>query len=167
MGSGRLLVVLFAIPMSFIGAFLALALAKSSLSLFTTMGLIVMMGLVCKNSILIVDFANKEKAHGKDSFDALVAAGKERLRPILMTTIAMVLGMLPIAIAKGAGSEWKNGLGWALVGGLTSSMCLTVFIVPAVYLVVDRIKGRFGRRRGGVPEIAGGPVPVGSPVSVR
>jgi HAE1 family hydrophobic/amphiphilic exporter-1 len=141
------LVVLFAIPMSFIGAFLALALAKSSLSLFTTMGLIVMMGLVCKNSILIVDFAGKEKAGGKNSFDALMAAGKERLRPILMTTIAMVLGMLPIAIASGAGSEWKNGLGWALVGGLTSSMCLTVFIVPAVYGVVDTIKERLRGRK--------------------
>jgi HAE1 family hydrophobic/amphiphilic exporter-1 len=104
------------------------------------MGLIVMMGLVCKNSILIVDFAHKEKEHGKTSFDALIAAGTERLRPILMTTMAMVLGMLPIAVASGAGSEWKNGLGWCLVGGLTSSMCLTLFIVPAVYLVVDKIK---------------------------
>ncbi len=147
------LVVLFAIPMSFIGAFLALALAKSSLSLFTLMGLIVMMGLVCKNSILIVDFANKEKTLGKNSFDALLAAGKERLRPILMTTIAMVLGMLPIAIAKGAGSEWKNGLGWSLVGGLISSMCLTVFIVPAVYGVLDRLKARFARRKAAVPAL--------------
>jgi HAE1 family hydrophobic/amphiphilic exporter-1 len=70
-----------------------------------------------------------------------------------MTTIAMVLGMLPIAIAKGAGSEWKNGLGWALVGGLTSSMCLTVFIVPAVYGVVDTWKARL-RRRKPAPAIA-------------
>jgi len=139
-------VVLFAIPMSFIGAFLALAIAKSSLSIFTLMGLVVMMGLVCKNSILIVDFANKEKEQGKNSYDALIAAGKERLRPILMTTIAMVLGMLPIAIASGAGSEWKNGLGWSLVGGLTSSMCLTVFIVPCVYMVVDTIKAKISSR---------------------
>jgi hypothetical protein len=139
-------VVLFAIPMSFIGAFLALAIAKSSLSIFTLMGLVVMMGLVCKNSILIVDFANKEKEQGKNSYDALIAAGKERLRPILMTTIAMVLGMLPIAMASGAGSEWKNGLGWSLVGGLTSSMCLTVFIVPCVYMVVDTIKAKISSR---------------------
>ena len=109
------------------------------------MGLIVMMGLVCKNSILIVDFANKEKAEGKSSFDALLAAGRERLRPILMTTLAMVLGMMPIALAHGAGAEWKNGLGWCLVGGLTSSMCLTIFIVPAVYLVVDTIKLRLSK----------------------
>lgn len=141
------LVVLFAIPMSFIGAFLALALSKSAIGVMTILGLIVMMGLVCKNSILIVDFANKEKLQGKSSFDAILLAGKERLRPILMTTIAMVLGMLPIAIATGGGSEWKNGLGWLLVGGLTSSMCLTVFIVPAVYLVVDTIKEKISGRK--------------------
>ncbi len=142
------LVVLFAIPMSFIGAFIALAITKSAISVITILGLIVMMGLVCKNSILIVDFANKEKKKGMSSFDAVLLAGKERLRPILMTTVAMVLGMLPIAIATGGGSEWKNGLGWLLVGGLTSSMCLTVFIVPAVYLVVDTIKLKIRNRRG-------------------
>ncbi|MDP5139671.1 MAG: efflux RND transporter permease subunit, partial [Spirosomaceae bacterium] len=136
-------VVLFAIPMALIGAFLALALAKSSLSVFTMMGIVVMMGLVCKNSILIVDFANKEKEDGKSSFAAILAAGRERLRPIMMTTIAMVFGMLPVAIASGAGAEWKNGLGWTLIGGLTSSMCLTIFIVPIVYLLVDYAKERF------------------------
>lgn len=141
------IVVLFAIPMSFIGAFLALALTKSAMSVMTILGLIVMMGLVCKNSILIVDFANKEKKQGRNSFDAIFLAGKERLRPILMTTIAMVLGMLPIAVATGGGSEWKNGLGWLLIGGLTSSMCLTVFIVPAVYLVVDTIKDSIAKRK--------------------
>lgn len=135
------LVVLFAIPMSFIGAFLALALSQSSLTIFTIMGFVVMMGLVSKNSILIVDFANKEKADGNNTFDALLAAGKERLRPILMTTLAMVFGLLPVALATGAGASWKNGLGWALVGGLSSSMCLTVFIVPAVYMIVDVFKG--------------------------
>ena len=133
--------------MSFIGAFLALAITKSAMSVMTILGLIVMMGLVCKNSILIVDFALKEKKLGKSSFDAIFLAGKERLRPILMTTIAMVLGMLPIAIASGGGSEWKNGLGWLLVGGLTSSMCLTVFIVPAVFLVVDTIKMKIAKRK--------------------
>lgn len=141
------LVVLFAIPMSFIGAFIALAVTKSAMSVMTILGLIVMMGLVCKNSILIVDFANKEKNKGMSSFDAILLAGKERLRPILMTTVAMVLGMLPIAIATGGGSEWKNGLGWLLVGGLTSSMCLTVFIVPAVYLIVDTLKEKITNRK--------------------
>ncbi len=141
------LVVLFAIPMSFTGAFLALALAKSSLSVFTLMGMVVMMGLVSKNSILIVDFANKAKHEGMNTYEALLEAGKERLRPILMTTLSMVIGLLPVALASGAGASWKNGLGWALVGGLTSSMCLTVFIVPAVYMIVDMAKDGIAKRK--------------------
>jgi HAE1 family hydrophobic/amphiphilic exporter-1 len=140
-------VVLFAIPMALIGAFLALALAKSALSIFTMMGLVVMTGLVCKNSILIVDFANKAKEEGMDSLHAIIEAGRERLRPIMMTTIAMVLGMLPVAVASGAGASWKNGLGWTLMGGLTSSMCLTIFIVPIMYLLVDSAKDYIAKKR--------------------
>lgn len=138
-------VVLFSIPVAFIGAFLALNLASSSLSMFTILGLIMLLGLVAKNAILIVDFANHKKMDGTSSFDALIQAGAIRLRPILMTTIAMVAGMLPIALAKGAGSEWKNGLGWVLVGGLTSSMILTVYVVPMAYYTVDKIKARIAK----------------------
>ena len=138
-------VVLFSIPVAFIGAFLALNLASSSLSMFTMLGLIMLLGLVAKNAILIVDFANQKKMEGASTFDALIQAGDIRLRPILMTTIAMVAGMLPIAIAKGAGSEWKNGLGWVLIGGLTSSMLLTVFVVPMAYYTVDEIKAKFAK----------------------
>jgi HAE1 family hydrophobic/amphiphilic exporter-1 len=108
--------------------------------------MIMLLGLVAKNAILIVDFANQLKSHGHRTVEALVIAGKARLRPILMTTIAMVFGMMPIALAEGAGAEWKNGLAWALVGGLTSSMLLTVFVVPAVYMAVDIIKSRVNRR---------------------
>lgn len=140
-------VVLFSIPVAFIGAFLALNLAKSSMSMFTMLGLIMLFGLVAKNAILIVDFANHRKEDGASTWDALIAAGRTRLRPILMTTIAMVAGMIPISIAKGAGSEWKNGLGWVLIGGLSSSLVLTVFVVPMVYYVVDRVKERFAKRR--------------------
>lgn len=136
-------VALAAIPVALIGAFLALALAQQNLSIFTMLGLIVMSGLVTKNSILIVDFANDSKEKGMNSFDALIEAGKERLRPILMTTLAMILGMLPVALSKGAGAEWKSGLGWVLIGGLTSSMLLTLFVVPAFYLIVDRMLGRY------------------------
>jgi HAE1 family hydrophobic/amphiphilic exporter-1 len=132
-------VVLFSIPVAFIGAFLALNLAQSSMSMFTMLGMIMLFGLVAKNAILIVDFANHRKEEGETTLNALLAAGRTRLRPILMTTIAMVAGMLPIAIAKGAGSEWKNGLGWVLIGGLASSLILTVFVVPMAYAVVDRI----------------------------
>lgn len=138
-------VVLFSIPVAFIGAFLALNLASSSLSMFTLLGLIMLLGLVAKNAILIVDFANHKKMDGTSSYDALIQAGSIRLRPILMTTIAMVAGMLPIALAKGAGSEWKNGLGWVLVGGLTSSMLLTVYVVPMAYYTVDKVKARIAK----------------------
>ncbi|MCO5234305.1 MAG: efflux RND transporter permease subunit [Chitinophagales bacterium] len=141
-------VVLFSIPVAFIGAFLALNLASSSLSMFTILGMIMLLGLVAKNAILIVDFANHKKMEGVSSFDSLVQAGGIRLRPILMTTIAMVAGMLPIALAKGAGSEWKNGLGWVLVGGLTSSMVLTVYVVPMAYYTVDKIKIRIAKWSG-------------------
>lgn len=138
------IVVLFAIPVAIIGALLALALTKSMLSFFTMLGIVAMNGLVSKNSILIVDFINKlrkEDGYGLDA--AIIEAVRERLRPILMTTLAMVLGMLPVALAKGAGAEWKNGLAWALIGGLTSSMLLTVIVVPAVYQIVERFRIRF------------------------
>jgi HAE1 family hydrophobic/amphiphilic exporter-1 len=141
-------VVLFSIPVAFIGAFLALNLAKSSMSMFTMLGIIMLFGLVAKNAILIVDFANHRKENGESTFDALIIAGKTRLRPILMTTLAMVAGMLPIALAKGAGSEWKNGLGWVLIGGLSSSLVLTVFVVPMVYYVVDILKDRIAKIKG-------------------
>ncbi len=138
-------VVLFSIPVAMIGALLALALAQSSFSLFSGLGIIMMLGLVAKNGILIVDFTNQLKTSGLATYDALIEAGRTRLRPILMTTLALVFGMIPIAVAKGAGAEWKNGLGWVLIGGLTSSMLLTLIIVPVVYLTVDNLKAWFGR----------------------
>ncbi len=137
-------VVLFSIPAAIIGALLALNLSLSHLSLFALLGLIMLMGLVVKNAILIVDFTNQLKAKGMHYKEALIVAGKGRMRPILMTTIAMIVGMLPIALAKGSASEWKNGLAWVIIGGLTSSLILTVYLVPVVYAIVDSIKERFG-----------------------
>jgi hydrophobic/amphiphilic exporter-1 (mainly G- bacteria), HAE1 family len=148
-------VVLFAVPPAIMGAFYALSLTRSTLSVFTIMGLVAMMGLVVKNSILIVDFANNLKHEGLSTFDALLQAGKERLRPILMTTLTMILGMLPVAVAKGSGAQWKNGLGWVLVGGLTGSLILTIFLVPVVFLVAasltDRFQSVFVRKRTKAP----------------
>jgi len=138
-------VVLFSIPVAFVGVFLALALTKSSMSIFTILGMIMLLGLVAKNAILIVDFANHRKEHGDSTWKALLEAGRERLRPILMTTLAMVIGMLPIATSSAAGSEWKSGLAWVIIGGLSSSLCLTVFVVPMVYYCVDRVGDRFRR----------------------
>jgi len=136
-------VVLFSIVVAIIGAFLALNLTMSTLSLFTLLGMIMLLGLVSKNAILIVDRTNQLKEQGMHYRDALLEAGTTRLRPILMTTVAMVFGMLPIALATGTAAEWKNGLAWALIGGLTSSMFLTVFLVPVVYYAVDAVKERF------------------------
>lgn len=132
-------VVLFSIPVAIVGALLAMALAMQTLDIFSIVGMIMLIGLVAKNAILIVDFTNQLKEEGKSAYEALIESGQIRLRPILMTTIAMVFGMLPIALATGAGAEWKNGLAWALVGGLTSSMILTLVVVPVVYYLVDLI----------------------------
>ncbi|MDJ1503075.1 efflux RND transporter permease subunit [Xanthocytophaga agilis] len=137
------LVVLFSIPVAVIGALLALALSSSNISIFAMLGMLMLIGLVVKNAILIVDFANQQKANGTPYRDAILHAGEERLRPILMTTIAMVIGMIPIAVASGAGAEWKNSLAWVLIGGLTSSMLLTVYLVPMIYYGVDRFKEKF------------------------
>ena len=141
-------IVFFSVPVALIGALLALNLTMGSMSIFTMLGMIMLLGLVSKNGILLVDFANIMKAKGMNTFDALVEAGRERLRPILMTTISMVFGMLPIAIATGAGAEWKNGLAIVLMGGLTSSLVLTVFVVPIAYLVVDKIQQKLKRKSG-------------------
>jgi HAE1 family hydrophobic/amphiphilic exporter-1 len=135
-------VVLFSIPVSIIGALLAIALTMNQLTIFTIIGMIMLLGLLTKNGILIVDFANEQKAQGKDVIEALIEAGKERIRPIIMTTFAMILGMIPIAISSSPGSEFKNGMAWVLIGGLTSSFILTLFIVPSVYLVVENIMNR-------------------------
>lgn len=140
-------VALFAIPVAAIGAFLALNLSLSNLSLFALLGLIMLMGLVTKNSILIVDFTNQLKAEGKHYKEALITAGKERMRPILMTTLSMAIGMLPIALASGTAAEWKNGLAWVIIGGLLSSLALTVYLVPMVYYGVDRMKEKFGSNK--------------------
>lgn len=146
-------VVMFSIPVALIGAFLALALAMESMSIFGMLGLIMLVGLVVKNAILIVDFVNQLKAEGMDPKKAVIEGTLERFRPILMTTIAMVIAMIPIAVATGAGSEWKNGLAWVLIGGLTSSMILTMVIVPVMYRVVDSVGERYhhwrSRRKGG------------------
>jgi len=140
-------VVLFSIPVAIVGALFAMALAMQTLDIFSIVGIIMLIGLVGKNAILLVDFANQLKREGYGTYDSLVLAGRIRLRPILMTTIAMVFGMLPIALAKGAGSEWKNGLAWALIGGLISSMLLTLVVVPSVYYIMDWIKGDIRRQR--------------------
>lgn len=138
-------VVLFSIPLSFIGALLLLALTNQTLNIFTILGIIMLIGLVAKNAILLVDFANHRKEAGDNTHDALVAANHARLRPILMTTIAMVFGMVPIAFATGGIADTNRGLAIVIIGGLLSSLFLTLVVVPVVYSIFDSIKRRFGR----------------------
>ena len=140
-------VVLFSILVSLVGALLALNLSSSNMGIFTMLGVLMLLGLVAKNAILIVDFTNHLKEQGMKTQEALLESVRTRMRPILMTTIAMVIGMIPIAIAKGSGAEWKNGLAWVLIGGLTSSMFLTIVVVPMMYSTVDSIKDWFSRRK--------------------
>lgn len=137
-------VVLFSVPLSFIGAAIALALTNNSLNVFTILGIIMLIGLVAKNAILLVDFANMRKQEGESTHDALVQANHARLRPILMTTFAMVFGMIPIALATGAAAEMNNGLAWVVIAGLISSLFLTLVIVPVVYAIFDSIVTKLG-----------------------
>ena len=138
-------VVLFAIPLSFIGALLALALTNKTLNIFTILGMIMLIGLVCKNAIMLVDYTNQRRAAGESIRNALIQANHARLRPILMTTIAMVFGMFPIALASGAGAEWKNGLAWVIIGGLISSLFLTLIVVPVIYEIMEKLISKFSK----------------------
>ncbi|TCL71596.1 HAE1 family hydrophobic/amphiphilic exporter-1 [Hydrogenispora ethanolica] len=136
--------VLFSVPLAIIGALLALGLTQKSLAVFSIMGIIMLVGLVSKNAILLVDFANRAREEqGLGIHDALLEAGQERLRPILMTTLTMILGMLPLAFSAAVGSEYKTGLGWALIGGLTSSMFMTLVVVPVVYTKIEQVREFF------------------------
>jgi HAE1 family hydrophobic/amphiphilic exporter-1 len=143
------LVVLFSIPLAIIGALLGLALTNNTLNIFSILGMIMLIGLVAKNAIILVDFTNQMKEQGQSTNEALIHANHARLRPILMTTIAMVIGMLPIALATGGVSAIKNGLAWVIIGGLTSSMFLTLIIVPVVYRIVDSAMRRLGMNKPG------------------
>jgi HAE1 family hydrophobic/amphiphilic exporter-1 len=141
-------IVLFSIPLSLVGAFLALALTMNNLTIFSIIGLIVLIGLVSKNAILLVDFTNHMKRDkNMNTIHSLIEAGKERLRPILMTTFAMIFGMLPIALATGNGAEMKNGMAWVIIGGLASSMILTLIVVPVIYYIFDRLTPQYRRER--------------------
>lgn len=135
-------VVLFSIPLSIIGALLALALTQEAISIFSILGMIILIGLVTKNAILVVDFINTLRKGGMRMTRAIVTGVKLRIRPIMMTAISTVIGMLPIALSNAAGSEWKNGLGWVLIGGMTSSMLFSLVVVPVAYLVFENFKHR-------------------------
>jgi HAE1 family hydrophobic/amphiphilic exporter-1 len=157
-------VIMLAMPFSFIGAFLALRLTGIELSIFGMIGLIMLLGLVVKNSILMVDFTNRLIGAGMDKDTALGRAGAIRLRPILMTTIALVVGSLPSAIGLGQGAEIRRALSIVVIGGLITSMFLTLLVVPTAYSLLESVTRRVGglfRRRTPAP-VAGDALPATS-----
>jgi multidrug efflux pump len=142
------LTILMSVPPAVAGALATLLLIGGSLNLYSEIGLIMLLGLVSKNAILIVDFANRLHRRGMEVFDAVVEASALRLRPILMTTLATILGALPLALASGAGSAGRRQLGWVIVGGMIFSTLLTLFVVPAIYTLLARRTGESPRAFG-------------------
>ena len=132
------LVILLSVPLSMIGALLALKWSGGSLNVYSQIGLITLVGLITKHGILIVEFTNQLREEGVNLVDAVVKASSQRLRPILMTTFAMVLGALPLALATGAGAESRMQIGWVIVGGMSLGTLLTIFVVPTMYLLFAR-----------------------------
>jgi hydrophobic/amphiphilic exporter-1 (mainly G- bacteria), HAE1 family len=125
------------LPFSLIGVFLALLLTGTTLNIFSVIGLVMLMGLVTKNAILLVDFANRARRSGAGLTDALLTAGQVRLRPIVMTTAAMIGGMLPLALGIGDGGEQQAPMGRAIIGGVITSTLLTLIVVPVIYAYLD------------------------------
>jgi len=133
------IIIMIALPLSIIGVMLALYISGLHFSLFVMIGFMLLMGMVGKNAVLLVDFANGAVKSGKNADEALLEAGEKRLRPILMTTITMIFAMLPLAIGHGLGSEIKAPMAISIIGGLISSMTLTLFVVPVIYKLISPI----------------------------
>ena len=139
--------IMVALPLSFVGVALALLVTGGNLNVMTMIGVIMLMGLVTKNGILLVDFANQQRETGMVRKDALLKSGRIRLRPIVMTTVAMIFGMLPLSLAIGAGAETRAPMARAVIGGLITSTMLTLFVVPVVYTLLDDVAAWLSSRR--------------------
>lgn len=131
--------IMTALPLSFIGAFLGLFIANKGINLMSLIGIVMLMGLVTKNSILLVDYTINLQKEGINKFEALITAGIVRLRPILMTTIAMILGMMPVALEITKGSESRSPMAVAIIGGVITSTLLSLIAVPVFYYILDDI----------------------------
>ena len=139
------LTIMFTVPLALFGALFSLWIFDFTLNIFSQIGIIMLIGLVTKNGILIVEFANQRKAQGLSVDEAIIDAASARFRPILMTSLSTILGILPIALALGAGSEGRVPMGVAVIGGLAFSTVLTLFIIPAIYTFLTSKKGRLAR----------------------
>jgi HAE1 family hydrophobic/amphiphilic exporter-1 len=131
---------MFSLPVALVGALGGLAITGNALNMFSMIGTLMLMGLVTKNAILLVDFTNTLRGRGMPMHEALVTAGKTRLRPIVMTTATMVFGMMPLALGLGSGGEMRQGMAVVVVGGLTSSALLTLVLVPVVYTYMEALR---------------------------
>jgi hydrophobic/amphiphilic exporter-1 (mainly G- bacteria), HAE1 family len=138
---------MLALPLSIVGAILGLLAANKLFDMVAFIGLIMLMGLVTKNSILLIDYTNVLRRRGMARAEAILEAGATRLRPILMTSLAMILGMIPVAFGIGASSNFRSGIGFTIIGGLVSSTVLTLVIVPVFYVIVDNIESRFKKQK--------------------
>ena len=136
------IMIMLTVPLSMLGALAALQATGGTLNVYSQIGLITLVGLITKHGILIVEFTNQLREQGREMRDAVVEAAVLRLRPILMTTGAMVLGALPLALARGAGAESRSQIGWVIVGGMTRGTLLTLFVLPSVILFFDRLRRR-------------------------
>jgi hydrophobe/amphiphile efflux-1 (HAE1) family protein len=148
------LAIMVSLPLSVVGVMLALLFTGTTLNIFSMIGLIFLMGLVTKNAILLVDFANQGQKSGMSRDEALIAAGQVRLRPILMTTMAMIFGMLPLALGLGEGAEQQAPMGRAIIGGVITSTLLTLVVVPVIYTYLDALEHRLRFRSRGRPRAA-------------
>jgi multidrug efflux pump len=149
------LMIMVSVPLSMTGALGALWLTGGTLNVYSQIGLVTLIGLITKHGILIVDFANRLQLEGTERREAIIEAARLRLRPILMTTAAMILGAIPLALATGAGAESRQQIGWVIVGGMSLGTLLTLFVVPCVYAVMG------WRPRKGAVNVAGAPRPAG------
>lgn len=136
------MVVMFSIPLSILGAVLILALTNTALSIYGMLGMVMLIGLVAKNAILVVDFANDGLRAGKEINEALISAARLRTRPILMTAISTIVGMLPVALTTGSGAELRNGLAWVIIGGMALSTFLSLIVVPVVFRIMHSITNK-------------------------
>ena len=143
------LTIMLSLPFSMVGALLGLLVSGKTINMMSLIGIIMLMGLVTKNAILLLDNAIQLRKQGLPIKEALVEAGSLRLRPILMTTMAMIFGMMPIALGIGAGAELRSSMGVVLIGGLITSTFLTLIIVPLVYLLIDQMQQSFRHRKVG------------------
>ena len=150
------LTIMLALPFSVVGALLSLFVAGFGFDMLGMIGMILLMGLVTKNSILLVEFVNQLRARGLDTRQAILEAGPIRLRPILMTTLAMIFGMVPVAAGFGAGSEMRQPMGVSVIGGLITSTLLTLVVVPVAYSLIDDLSRLVTRRRREAASEAGG-----------